>query len=176
MKYSITTPLLFALFSGLGLSAPTLSSRQLSLQQIADASNSWAADTSRVSQFLSEAPGLTGQDLVNKASAALMTAMDEPVEKSILDSEFVTGNNPVAAVQQAESVLAARFGFVVAGLTDIVNNGLTFDTDDVNAAINGINANRCEFVLPSIDAYFQAASAVLQNGLTLVANRPNNCP
>jgi hypothetical protein len=67
------------------------------------------------------------------------------------------------------------FKVVVDGLQNLVDNGANMSPDDVTAAIQSINADRCSFVLPSIDTYFQAAGGLLQNGVNLVANRPSQC-
>ena len=149
-----------------------------STDDLSNAANAWAADTSRVSQFLSAAPGLSGQDLADQAAAALASENDELTQKAVLDSMFVFVAYPDSSVQQANHVLVdqKRFQFAVDGLSDLANNGATFSTDQISEAINEINKDRCSKVLPAIDAYFQAASGVLQNGLTLVANRPDNCP
>jgi hypothetical protein len=65
---------------------------------------------------------------------------------------------------------------VVNGLQALIENGANMSPSDVSATIRSINMNRCSLVLPSIDTYFQASGNLLNNGLTLLANRPDNCP
>ena len=178
MLFSLSTAILLAL-STLSPAAP-LTSRQSnppSPQDIADAANEWAADTSKVSQFLSAASSLSGSDLATQAATALSNELDELTHKAILDEQFNTADNP--GVEQANNVLAGpqqTFQIVVDGLTNLANNGASMTPDQVAAEVQAINEDRCTFVLPAIDAYFLAVSDFLQNGLTLVANRPDNCP
>jgi hypothetical protein len=65
---------------------------------------------------------------------------------------------------------------VVNGLQALVDNGANMSPNDVSAAIQSINTDRCSLVLPSIDTYFQASGNLLKNGVTLLANSPDNCP
>jgi len=73
-------------------------------------------------------------------------------------------------------VTDGTFDVVVAGLRDLVNNGERMGADEVEAVVLGINVGRCARVLPAIDIYLGTASQLLGSGITLVANRPNNCP
>jgi len=175
MQYST---LLLALLPAIASAAPALTARQTpSIQDIADAQNQWASDTSKVSQFLSAAPSLSGQDLADQAAAALSSENDELTHKAVLDNTFVFVTPANSDVQNANNILVdqGNFAFVVNGLNDLATNGASFDQDHINAAISNINAVRCNAVLPAIDTYFQAAGQVLQNGVTLQANRPDNC-
>lgn len=176
MQYSTTIAILAAL-SNLALGAPLISrqSNPPSIQHIADAQNEWAADTSKVSQFLSAAENLSPTDLVTQAATALANEKDELLHKMVLDNEFLSSN---PSVQQANDVLVnqGKFQDVVNGLQDLADNGGSLTSDEVTSRIQTINQGRCTFVLPAIDTYFQASSSVLNNGLLTLANRPDNCP
>jgi hypothetical protein len=65
---------------------------------------------------------------------------------------------------------------VVNGLQGLVDKGANMSSSDVSTAIQSINVDRCSLVLPSIDTYFQASGNLLNNGVTLLANRSDNCP
>ena len=180
MQYSITAAVVFALGSNIAHCGPLIV-RQFNpptLQDIADAQNQWASDTSKVSQFLSAAESLNSGDLVSQAATALANEKDELNHKAVLDNQFVFVSNPDENVQQANNVLVDQgtFMVVVNGLQGLVDNGANMSPSDVSAAIQSINVDRCSLVLPSIDTYFQASGNLLNNGVTLLANRPDNCP
>ncbi|KAH8653966.1 hypothetical protein BGZ60DRAFT_419069 [Tricladium varicosporioides] len=180
MQYSITAAISLILSSNMVYCGPLIS-RQTSLptlQDIADAQNQWASDTSKVSQFLSAAESLNPGDLVSQAATALENEKDELNHKAVLDNKFLFVSNPDENVQQANSKLVDQgtFMVVVNGLQALVDNGANMSPKDVSAAIRSINTGRCSLVLPSIDTYFQASGNLLNNGINLLANRPNNCP
>jgi hypothetical protein len=180
MQYSITAAILFALGSNIAHCGPLIAqqSNPPTLQDIADAQNQWASDTSKVSQFLSAAESLNSGDLVSQAATALANEKDELNHKAVLDNQFLFVSNPDENVQQANNELVDQgtFMVVVNGLQALVDNGANMSPSDVSAAIQSINMDRCSLVLPSINTYFQASSNLLNNGVTLLANRPNNCP
>ncbi|CAJ2512802.1 Uu.00g009210.m01.CDS01 [Anthostomella pinea] len=174
MQTFIPISLLLGAFASISQGASIPTARfQFSVADIADATNKWAADTSKVSQFLSRAPILLGSDLTTAAQVALAAEKDELTHKSVLDQQFAA--NP--SVQSAKNTLENpnNFQFVVDGLTTL-SNGAALSAKQVSDLVDQINLTRCKNVLPAIDRYFSASSAVLQNGLSLVANRPNNCP
>ncbi|KAI1759557.1 hypothetical protein GGR53DRAFT_135180 [Hypoxylon sp. FL1150] len=154
--------------------APAAFAPRASISDIGDAQNGWAADTSRVSQFLSAAPNLSGTALTSQAQAALDSELDELTRKAVLDGQF--GND--ASIQEAGATLSRpdTFQFVVDGLRQLATQGAGMSAAEVNALVSQINATRCKNVLPAIDAYFRVASGFLNNGLTALANRPDNCP
>jgi hypothetical protein len=80
--------------------------------------------------------------------------------------------------QQANNELVDQgtFMVVVNGLQALADNGANMSPSDVSTAIQSINMDRCSLVLPSIDTYFQASANLLNNGVTLLTNRPDNCP
>jgi hypothetical protein len=177
MQYPV---IVLSLLSSLALGAPTINSRQApSTDAISTAANAWAADTGVVSQFLSAAGTLSGSALTSSAQNALDHELDELTQKAVLDAEFGPGG-PMASglVVGANNTLVTQgtFNIVVVGLRGLADNGDAMSPDEVNAAVLGINMDRCVKVLPAIDVYLGAASRLLNNGLTLVANRPNNCP
>jgi hypothetical protein len=181
MQYLISAAIVFALGSNIAHCRPLVvrQSNPPTLQDIADAQNQWASDTGTVSDFLSRAESLNSAlDLVSQAAIALRAENDELIHKAVLDSQFVFVAEPTASVQNANNVLVDQgtFGDVVAGLQGLVDNGANLSPSDVSAAIESINVGRCARVLPSIDTYFQAAGNLLQNGVNLLASRPNNCP
>jgi hypothetical protein len=63
---------------------------------------------------------------------------------------------------------------VVNRLQALVDNGTNMSPSDISAAIQSINMDRYSLVLPSIDTYFQVSGNLLNNGATLLANRPDN--
>ncbi|KAH9892962.1 hypothetical protein F4778DRAFT_784421 [Xylariomycetidae sp. FL2044] len=164
--------LTISLFGALASASPVLP--RWGKTEIAEAANKWAADTSVVSQFLSRAPQLTGDALAQAAAVALAAENDEPARKARLDAAF-DGN---AEVESAGAILEdpGNFPFVVQGLTTFSSQGAGMSAADVQDLVERINETRCQNVLPAIDTYFRASAAVTRNGLTLVANRPNNCP
>ncbi|KAI6088192.1 hypothetical protein F4821DRAFT_234832 [Hypoxylon rubiginosum] len=174
MLSSIAASFLLGLVS-LTHAAPTaiVLTPRASASDVGDAQNSWAADTSRVSQFLSAAPDLSGSDLVEQAQAALDIFNGELAYKAVLDGVF--GGDP--AVQAAAATLArpGTFQFVANGLQQFTTEGAGMDKTAVDILVSRINRARCRDVLPAIDAYLKAASAFLNNGLLMVANRPDNC-
>jgi hypothetical protein len=180
MQYSIAAAILFALGSNIAHCGPLISrqSNPPTLQDIADAQNQWASDTSKVSQFLSAAESLNSEDLVSQAATALANEMDELNQKAVLDNQFLFVSNPDENIQQANNELVDQgtFMVVVNGLQALVDNGANMSPSEVSAAIQSINTDRCSLVLPSIDTYFQASGNLLNNGVTLLANRPDNCP
>lgn len=180
MQYSITAAIFFALGSNIAHCGPLIArqSNPPTLQDIADALNQWASDTSKVSQFLSAAESLNSGNLVSQAATALANEKDELNHKAVLDNQFVFVSNPDENVQQANNVLVDQgtFMVVVNGLQALVDNGANMSPSDISAAIQSINMDRCSLVLPSIDTYFQASGNLLNNGVTLLANRPDNCP
>jgi len=180
MQYSITTAVFFILGSNIVHCSPLIGrqSNPPSTQDIADAQNEWAADTSKVSQFLSAAESLDSGDLVTQATTALANEKDELIHKAVLDNQFLSVSNPDPNVQQANDTLVGQgtFMFVVNGLQALATNGASMSPSDVSAAILSINTDRCTFVLPAIDEYFTASGNLLNNGDVLVANRPDNCP
>jgi hypothetical protein len=180
MQYSITAAIFFSLGCNIAQCSPLFvqQSNPPPLQDIADAQNQWASDTSKVSQFLSAAESLNSGDLVSQAATALANEKDELNHKGVLDNQFVLVSNPDENVQQANNVLVDQGAFmvVVNGLQALIENGANMSPSDVSATIRSINMNRCSLVLPSIDTYFQASGNLLNNGLTLLANRPDNCP
>ncbi|KAH8650343.1 hypothetical protein BGZ60DRAFT_534431 [Tricladium varicosporioides] len=179
MQYTITAAIFFALCSNIARCGPLIvrQSNPPTLQDIADAQSQWASDTSKVSQFLSAAESLNPGDLVSQAATALANEKDELNHKAVLDNQFVFVSNPDENVQQANNVLVDQgtFMIVVNGLQALVDNGANMPPSNVSAAIQSINTDRCSLVLPSIDTYFQASGNLLNNGITLLANRPNNC-
>jgi hypothetical protein len=180
MKYSTTAAMCFLLGSKIAHCGPIISRQGNlpTLQNIADAQNQWASDTSKVSQFLSVAESLNSRDLVSQAAIALANEKDELSHKAVLDNQFIFVSNPDTNVQHANNELVDQGTFlaVVNGLQALVDNGAHMLPSDVSAAIKSINMGRCSLVLPSIDTYFQASGNLLNNGVTLFANRPNNCP
>lgn len=180
MQYSIITAIFFALGCNIAHGGPLIArhSNTPTLQDIADAQNHWASDTSKVSQFLSAAESLNSGDLVSQAAIALANEKDELNHKAVLDNQFVFVSNPDENVQQANNKLVDQgtFMVVVNGLQALVDNGSNMSPSNISAAIQSINSDRCSFVLPSIDTYFQASGKLLDNGVTLLANRPDNCP
>ena len=128
--------------------------------------------------FLSAAESLNSGDLVSQAATALANEKDELNHKAVFDNQFVFVSNPDENVQQANNELVDQgtFMVVVNGLQALVDNGANMSPSDVSAAIQSINMDRCSLVLPSIDTYFQASGNLLNNGVTLLANRPDNCP
>jgi hypothetical protein len=178
MQYFTASTMLLALLPAFTLGAPTLAVRQVSVSDLSDALNQWSADTSLVSEFLSAATSLSSQDLASQAAIALNNENDELSHKAVFDAMFVNVAIPDSNVVAANTVLVTQqtFQFVVDGLTDLMTNGATYTPDQVAFSINEINTDRCNLVLPAIDAYFQAANAVIQDGATVLATRPNNCP
>jgi hypothetical protein len=176
MQYSSAATILLGLLANLSQGSPILETRQMpSISQIADAQNQWAADTSKVSQFLSAAPNLSGQELTMQAAAALASEKDELTHKAVLDMAFLSTD---LSVQQANAVLVTQstFQVVVNGLNNLATNGASLSQGQVNTLVLQINTDRCNFVLPAIDTYFRASGEFLDTGLIAVANRPNNCP
>ena len=172
--------MLLALSPAISLGLPTtLAARQSSSEGIGEAQSNWFQDTSMVSQFLSTASSLSGQDLVNAASAALANKDNELVHKGVLDAAFVSmlDSDDLAPIQTANATLVTQgtFQFVVDGLTDLATNGAGYSPGQVVTAVEGINAIRCTQVLPAIDVYLQNAALLSLQSIPNAAARPNNC-
>ena len=174
MHYSTVTTMLLALTPAFTLGLPTLAARQTSDEGVGNAQVNWYQDTFLVSQFLSEATSLSGQDLANAAASALGSENDEPIHKGVIDSLLPNDPN----IQAANNILITQgtFQFVVNGLTDLATNGAGYTPDQVLFSVNEINTDRCNSVLPAIDTYLQAAAALSGNAFPAAAARPNNCP
>ncbi|KIW79851.1 hypothetical protein Z517_06466 [Fonsecaea pedrosoi CBS 271.37] len=178
MYYAGIVTTILALTPTLSLGTPILAARQISAFNIGIAQLIWAGDTSRVSQFLSMAPSLSGQDLVNAAASALAAEGDELNQKGALDAAFLDVDNLDPNVVAANTTLVndGTLQFVVDGLRGLVANGASFTPDQVNMTVTLINGVRCGTVLPAIDAYLQAAAELSGKPLPNAAVRPNNCP
>ena len=115
----------------LSLSTPILAARQISAFDVGVAQLIWAGDTSLVSQFLSMAPSLSGQDLVNAAASALASEGDELNQKGVLDAAFLNVGNLDPNVVAANTTLVndGTFQFVVDGLRGLMANGASFTPD-----------------------------------------------
>jgi hypothetical protein len=166
--------MLLALTPAFTLGLPTLAARQTSDEGVGNAQFNWYQDTFLVSQFLSEATSLSGQDLANAASSALGSENDELIHKGVIDSLLPNDPN----IQAANNVLVNQgtFQFVVSGLTDLATNGAGYTPAQVLFSVNEINTDRCNLVLPAIDTYLQAAAALSGNAAPAAAARPNNFP
>ena len=115
MQFSITAVILFVLGFN-SAHCGTIVSRQSklpTLQDIADAQDQWAADTSKVSQFLSVAELLNSGDLVSQAATALANEKDELIHKAVLDNQFLFVTDPNKNVQQANDKLVGYGTFNV---------------------------------------------------------------
>jgi hypothetical protein len=172
MHYST---ILLGLIPALAFAAPSSApaKRQSSPPTIDDiiaAQVLWQQDTQVVSNFLNYAAFLSTPDLLNYAQIALNAENDELTHKAVLDSLFVTGGQPDAAVIGANNVLVNQgtFQSVVNFLQDMVNTGNVAD-------VQAINSNRCANVLPAIDAYFLAVAQELNTPFVLTAARPLVC-
>ncbi|KAF2182644.1 hypothetical protein K469DRAFT_514670, partial [Zopfia rhizophila CBS 207.26] len=117
---------------------------------VAEATNLWAQDVSKVSQFLNTASTLSGVSFTEQAASALASEKDELVQKQILDNVFSDN----LSVQAANSTLVGQgtFQTVVSLLQDMAWNGVSRVGN-----VEAINNVRCAYVLPAIDAYFLAA-------------------
>ncbi|KAI0014565.1 hypothetical protein F4780DRAFT_784983 [Xylariomycetidae sp. FL0641] len=146
-------------------------------QAIATATNKWAQDTSRVSNFLSRGGALRGAALTRAAAAALAAEKNELVHKEVLDRAFLQRND-AAAVAAADRVLVDQGTFqdVVDGLDTLARKGAAMTPRQIADTVDRMNQGRCKFVLPAIDVYFQASAQVTRNGLAAVANRPIGVP
>ncbi|KAI0521256.1 hypothetical protein F5B22DRAFT_596317 [Xylaria bambusicola] len=142
-------------------------------QQIADAQNSWRADTSMVSQFLSSVPTLRGAELQSAAQVALNAEIDELTHKKVLDGVF--SSDP--RIVQANNILVNQgtFQSVVDALQSFTDDGASMSEAEITTLLRNTNTVRCGQVLPAIDTYFRVAGERLNNGVLLLATRPNNC-
>ncbi|KAH8586723.1 hypothetical protein B0O99DRAFT_50154 [Bisporella sp. PMI_857] len=155
MKYSTTAAMLFLLGSKIAHCGPIISRQGNlpTLQNIADAQNQWASDTSKVSQFLSVAESLNSRDLVSQAAIALANEKDELSHKAVLDNQFIFVSNPDKNVQHANNELVDQGTFlaVVNGLQALVDNGAHMSPSDVSAAIKSTaNISNTIIFLPNI--------------------------
>jgi len=178
MSFTTIATMLLTLTPALSLGMPTLAARQNSNEGVGNAQVNWFQDTSLVSQFLSIAPTLTGQDLANAAASALASENDELIHKGVLDAAFLTVINldPNVLTANATLVDQGTFVFVVNGLMDLATNGAGYTPDQVAFSVNEINTVRCGQVLPAIDIYLQDAGVLSGNQFPNAAVRPNNCP
>src|SRR2546421_8683253 len=107
MHYSTVTTMLLALTPAFTLGLPTLAARQTSDEGVGNAQVYWYQDTFLVSQFLSEATSLSGQDLANAAASALGSENDEPIHKGVIDSLLPNDPN----IQAANNILITQGTF-----------------------------------------------------------------
>ncbi|CZR63083.1 uncharacterized protein PAC_12980 [Phialocephala subalpina] len=170
--------LFLAVFPALALAAPaTLPKRQFPAQpntneDITMAAAAWFQDTFFVSTFFDYAVSTSPNPPFNlgaNAAQALSAELDELNHKTILDNFFVNTTTPNPDVVNAYNVLVTQGNFqqVVIGLADIATTGNL-------ANVMTISTNRCAFVLPAIDVYFNAVAAATGQSLPLAA-RPLAC-
>ncbi|KAI0204915.1 hypothetical protein F4808DRAFT_456657 [Astrocystis sublimbata] len=174
MQFSITAILpIVATFFALAQGAPAVIDARATNKQLADAQNGWAADTSKVSQFLSAVPTLHGAQLQAAAKVALAAEKNELVHKKVLDGAFGSDKRIVGA----NNVLVNKgtFQSVVDALAVFSTRGAKMSQADINALLRKTNTVRCGQVLPAIDTYFRVTGEKLKSGLFSLANRPNNC-
>ncbi|KAI1111842.1 hypothetical protein F5Y14DRAFT_301738 [Nemania sp. NC0429] len=175
MQYSLATllPLMLTSLSPLAQALPFDVAPRASIQELADAQNSWRQDTSVVSQFLSAVPTLQGQRLQAAAQVALDAENDELLHKKVLDGAF--SDDP--RIAGADDVLVGQgtFQSVVDALARFSRDGAAMSPDEVLALLRRTNSVRCGRVLPAIDTYFRVTGEALRNGGFLLATRPTNC-
>lgn len=159
MKCSIiSTAAIVAIIPALGAAANIKRQQGITADDLANAVNAWQADTATVSSFLNNAASYTDDaTFVAAAQVALNAENDELNHKQVIDDVFLGVNLDIV---NANTVLVGerKFAMVVAGLQDMVNNGLEAIGD-----VDIINANRCANVLPAIDTYF----SVVEQSLTI---------
>lgn len=169
-------PIISPVLQGLGIGG-TPDVTAPSLSAIAQAQSHWRHNTGVVSRFLSNVESFGPSDLEREAAIALSAELDELDQKAILDRRFLSGDNANPAVAQADNTLErqAKFQSVVDGLQRLTDKGVNMTPEEVGAASQAINKNRCEFVLPAIDIYFEAAAGVLGNVNATRAIRSSKC-
>ncbi|KAI1161144.1 hypothetical protein F5B18DRAFT_629606 [Nemania serpens] len=175
MQFSLAKmlPIVLTCLFPLTQALPSGVAPRASIQQLADAQNSWRQDTSMVSQFLSAVPTLQGSRLASAAQVALNAENNELVHKKVLDQAFsadprIAGANDVLVNQ-------GTFQSVVDALAKFSADGATMSPSEISALLQQTNRVRCGQVLPAIDTYFRVTGETLQNGFFLLATRPNNC-
>jgi len=100
--------------------------------------NQWNADVNAVNSFLNAALGLDSQDLGTQASAALLSAQDEPCQLATLSNDANTIGFATDAFTCAVGDLEAVFGdHVITNLKTIISDPT--DTTAVHAAVTDIN-------------------------------------
>ncbi|EXJ56206.1 uncharacterized protein A1O5_12662 [Cladophialophora psammophila CBS 110553] len=183
MHYDTVTTILLTITPAFSLGIPALITREIPVDTVGNAQLFWAGDTSLVSQFLSMAPSLSGQDLANAAASALTSEGDELTQKGVLDAVFRTlgsgeAGGALTDITAANTTLVEQgtFQFVVNGLNDLVINGADFSPDQVLSSVTMINTVRCNSVLPAIDIYLGSAAVLSGRPFPNVAVRPDNCP
>lgn len=142
---------------------------------VQNAINSWFNDVVAVNAFLNNPPAPGSAGLAPAAQQTLASANDEPVELGILASICELNSPGVPDYQGAVNTLMSVFPDVPARLQDIVNNA--GDAATVHADIDGINHDRCCFVLPSVDTLFVNAASDygLVGTVPISVPRPNAC-
>ncbi|KAJ3008479.1 hypothetical protein HKX48_008504 [Thoreauomyces humboldtii] len=167
MRFYIATTLLITASSVLSL--PTLKSRQSTCDEsqapstsaVQTAINNWNNDVINVNSFLNSAASIVDsgdtQSLIDAAQTALNFATDEPTNlatlAAICDVQLPSGQDPYS---QAVATLQRVFPDVPARLQDIINNA--GDASIVHGDVDGINQDRCCFVLPSVDTLFSQSA------------------
>ena len=131
----------------------------------ADAAANWAKDTAVVSNFLNLAPTLKGTAFVAQAKIALNAELNELSHKANLDADPAVLANPFIAAANNSLVTLGHFQDVV----DLLRIMSEVGDSSGKADADEINLNRCQNVLPSIDAYLKAG------GTDFRATRPFNC-
>ncbi|KJZ74211.1 hypothetical protein HIM_06442 [Hirsutella minnesotensis 3608] len=149
-------------------------------EEVANARDGWMRDTGIVSKFMSNAEGMSSDELPSEAQKALDAELDELDQKAVLDRRFNNGDDAddVPSIRQANQVLDKQqtFQFVVDGLKRMTKNGANMSPQQVSSEVASINEERCTFVLPNIDKYMAAADKVAGSGNNAQAVRPTNCP
>ncbi|KAK3050271.1 hypothetical protein LTR09_008420 [Extremus antarcticus] len=135
-----------------------------STDQVAASINQWFADVNTVNSFLNDAPGLISDPgtLLQRASAALVNAADEPCQLMTLTSTSDLGSDVTDAFECAGQDLMRVFGdHVITNLNTIIAS--PNNTVAVQSAVDDINAFRCCNVLSDASILWQDNAA--DNGL-----------
>lgn len=137
-------------------------------ENLLTAASLWSGDVAQVTNFLDEADNITTENFRKRASTALTFEREELKWKDMIDQALA--DDP--SIQSANNTLVTQgtFGLVVGLLEEMAEDGTA-----AIGNVDKINQVRCASVLPSIDIYFKAVTALNAGAQAIVAARPDKC-
>lgn len=188
MQLSITVPIIFT-FAAFASAAPTfiISQRQdEQIQFVADLINQLNEDIVHTTQFFEAFPTLSGSALITQASAALTAlqdaigvvgtivqelpdnAMTQVIKGELLDNDFLLD----ISLQFQDFAEGINWYIQARDLPASLLMNIDLPSDPFPDTL-GLY---CSDAIPEINNLFQIAGSFVDDGITISALPPNNCP
>ncbi|KAH6667339.1 hypothetical protein B0J14DRAFT_567843 [Halenospora varia] len=172
MQFSIPLPLISALLA-LTSAASTLTASQLDIlqQTVSDFANQLNQDIADTTQFFEAYPSLSGSALISQASAAETALQSAIGNAGSVISELSDGVNiPMAQVVKGELIDNDFLLEISLQFQDIADGS---STDFPFSQTLGLY---CSDAIPEINTLFPIVGSFVNDGTTIVALSPSNCP